>query len=189
MKLVIAITGATGVQYGIRLLELLSTTGVETHLVLSNWASLTIQDETDYSTSEIKAKADHVYSNKDLAAKISSGSYKLDGMVVAPCTMKTLASIRMGLGDNLITRAADVVLKERKRLVILPREAPLNDIHLENMLGLSRAGAIIMPPVPPFYTHPKTLDDIIDDTVYRVLDLFDIYLPEADEKRWDGFKK
>ncbi|MBE5098518.1 UbiX family flavin prenyltransferase [Priestia aryabhattai] len=189
MKLIVAITGATGAMFGVRLLQLLKDTNIETHLVLSSWAAATIQEETPFTAKEVSQLANYSYSNKDLGAKISSGSFQVDGMVVAPCTMKTLASIRVGLGDNLITRAADVILKERKKLVLLTRETPLNDIHLENMLALSRMGTVILPPMPAFYNHPQSLDDIVNHIVYRTLDQFNIHLPEAEEKRWNGMFK
>ncbi|MCG7381487.1 UbiX family flavin prenyltransferase [Paenibacillus sp. ACRRY] len=189
MKLIIAITGATGAMFGVRLLQLLQDTDIETHLVLSSWAAATIQEETPYTAKEVTQLADYSYSNKDLGAKISSGSFQVDGMIVAPCTMKTLASIRIGLGDNLITRAADVILKERKKLVLVARETPLNDIHLENMLTLSRMGTVILPPMPAFYNHPDSLDDIFNHIAFRTLDQFNIHLPEAEEKRWNGLLK
>ncbi|MGR6342238.1 non-oxidative hydroxyarylic acid decarboxylases subunit B [Priestia megaterium] len=189
MKIIVAITGATGAMFGVRLLQLLKNTDIETHLVLSSWAAATIQEETPYTVKEVSQLANYSYSNKDLGAKISSGSFQVDGMIVAPCTMKTLASIRVGLGDNLITRAADVILKERKKLVLLTRETPLNDIHLENMLALSRMGAVILPPMPAFYNHPQSLDDIVNHIVFRTLDQFNVHLPEAEEKRWNGMLK
>lgn len=179
-------TGATGAIFGIRLLEILKKTEIETHLVMSQWAGATIQTETHYTVKDVENLADYNYSVKDLGARISSGSFQVDGMIVAPCSMKTLASIRVGLADNLVTRAADVMLKERKKLLLLTRETPLNDIHLENMLTLSRMGAMIFPPMPAFYNHPQTIDDVVNHIVYRVIDQFGIHLPEA--KRWDGLK-
>ena len=146
MRLVVAITGATGAALGIRLLETLAHLGVETHLVLSDWARATIRIETPHTVEEVRELATHTYSARDLAAGISSGSFRTDGMVVCPCSMKTLSAIRIGYSDNLITRAADVTLKERRRLVLVPREAPLSEIHLENMHYLARAGAVIFPP-------------------------------------------
>ncbi len=187
MKIIIGITGATGAIFGIRLLELLKDTGVETHLVMSQWANVTIESETTYTVKEVKELADYVYSNKDLGAKISSGSFQVDGMIVAPCSMKTLASIRVGLADNLITRAADVMLKERKKLLLLTRETPLNDIHLENMLKLSQMGAVIMPPMPAFYNNPQTLDDMVNHIVSRTLDQFGLFSPVS--RRWEGLKE
>ncbi|MDR9852471.1 UbiX family flavin prenyltransferase [Paenibacillus sp. VCA1] len=189
MKLIVAITGATGAMFGVRLLQFLKDTNIETHLVLSSWAAATIQDETPYTAKEVSQLANYSYSNQDLGARISSGSFRVDGMIIAPCTMKTLASIRVGLGDHLISRAADVVLKERKKLVLVARETPLNDIHLENMLALSRMGAVILPPMPAFYNHPQSLDDLVNHIVFRTLDQFSIHLPEAEEKRWNGILK
>jgi 4-hydroxy-3-polyprenylbenzoate decarboxylase len=186
MKLIVAMTGATGAVFGVRLLEILREAKVETHLVISQWAAATIQTETSYTAKEVEDLADYHYSYKDLGARISSGSFPVDGMIVAPCSMKTLATIRMGLADNLITRAADVILKERKKLLLMTRETPLNDIHLENMLALSRMGTMIFPPMPAFYNHPQNIDDIVNHIVYRAIDQFGIYLPEA--KRWDGIK-
>lgn len=186
MKLIVAITGATGAMFGVRLLQFLKSTDVETHLVLSSWAAATIQSETPFTAKEVSKMADYSYSNKDLGSRISSGSFQVDGMIVIPCTMKTLASIRIGLGDNLIARAADVILKERKKLVLVTRETPLNDIHLENMLFLSRMGTVILPPMPAFYNHPQSLDDVVNHIVFRTLDQFGIHMPEAEEKRWGG---
>lgn len=187
MKIIVAMTGATGAIFGIRLLEILKDTDVETHLVMSQWAATTIQTETDYSVKEVEDLADFHYSYNDLGARISSGSFLVDGMIVAPCSMKTLATIRMGLADNLITRSADVILKERKKLLLMTRETPLNDIHLENMLALSRMGTIIFPPMPAFYNHPQDIDDMVNHIVYRAIDQFGIHLSGA--KRWDGVKK
>lgn len=187
MKIIVGMTGATGAIFGIRLLEILKNTDVETHLVMSQWAAATIQTETDYSVKEVEDLADFHYSYKDLGARISSGSFLVDGMIVAPCSMKTLATIRMGLADNLITRSADVILKERKKLLLMTRETPLNDIHLENMLALSRMGTVIFPPMPAFYNHPQNIDDMVNHIVYRAIDQFGIHLSGA--KRWDGIKK
>ena len=186
MRLIIGITGATGAIFGTRILELLKNTDIETHLVMSQWSSATVHVETTYTTKEVEALADYTYSPKDLGAKISSGSFQVDGMIIAPCSMKSLASIRMGLADNLVTRAADVILKERKKLLLMTRETPLNDIHLENMLALSRMGTIIFPPMPAFYNHPQSINDIINHIVFRALDQFNICLPDA--KRWEGIK-
>lgn len=187
MKIIVGMSGATGAIFGIRLLELLKNTDIETHLVMSSWAAATIKVETPYTVKDVEALADYTYSYKDLGAKISSGSFRIDGMIVAPCSMKTLASIRMGLADNLVTRAADVVLKERKKLLLMTRETPLNDIHLENMLALSRMGSMIFPPMPAFYNHPQGIDDIVNHIIYRALDQFGIQLSEA--KRWEGIKR
>ncbi|MBE6185294.1 non-oxidative hydroxyarylic acid decarboxylases subunit B [Heyndrickxia ginsengihumi] len=186
MKIIVGITGATGAIFGVRILQLLKEAGVETHLVMSPWATATIPLETSYTVKDVEWFADFTYSYKDQAARISSGSFRVDGMIVAPCSMKTLASIRIGLADNLITRSADVMLKERKKLLLLARETPLNNIHLENMLELSRMGAIIFPPMPAFYNLPQTIDDLIDHIAFRTLDQFDIHLPDA--KRWNGIK-
>src|SRR4029078_1253806 len=171
-RLVVGLTGATGTVYGVRLLERLRELDVETHLVISRWGSRTLAHETPYSREHIESLATVVYPPGDMGAAISSGSFKTDGMIVAPCSAKTLAAIAHGFGDNLIHRAADVILKERRRLVLLLREAPLSDIHLENMLKLSRMGAVILPPLPAFYNHPRTIDDLVDHTVSRVLDQF-----------------
>ncbi|GAA6819312.1 non-oxidative hydroxyarylic acid decarboxylases subunit B [Helicobacter pylori] len=189
MKLIIGISGATGAIFGIRLLEILKETqGVETHLIMSQWAMTTINEETNYSVQEVRDLADYYYSPKNLGAAISSGSFNVDGMVVAPCSMKTLASISVGLADNLITRAADVMIKERKKLVLMTRETPLNNIHLENMLKLSQMGVTIFPPMPAFYNHPKDLNDLIDHISYRLISQFGIdKLPK--EKIWTGFTK
>ncbi|WP_146822879.1 non-oxidative hydroxyarylic acid decarboxylases subunit B [Alicyclobacillus suci] len=186
VKIIVGITGATGAIFGIRLLELLNAAGVETHLVVSPWAKSTIPYETPYSVADVLAMASYTYSHKDQAARISSGSFQVDGMIIAPCSMKTLASIRVGLADNLITRSADVMLKERKKLILMTRETPLNTIHLENMLALSQMGAVIFPPMPAFYNHPETLDEMVNHIVYRVMD--QIGLPPEEAKRWDGIK-
>jgi 4-hydroxy-3-polyprenylbenzoate decarboxylase len=180
----VALTGATGSIYGIRLLEVLKDTDVETHLVVSRWGARTLIHETPYSLERVRRLAAASYSNDDQGALVSSGSFVTLGMVIAPCSMRTLSAIAQGQGDNLIHRAADVVLKERRRLVLLPREAPLNDIHLEHMLKLSRMGVVISPPVPAFYDHPRTIDDIVNHTVQRILDLFDIQVQVS--QRWSG---
>ncbi|RFU77287.1 3-octaprenyl-4-hydroxybenzoate carboxy-lyase [Trichoderma arundinaceum] len=185
-RIVVAITGATGVQIGIQTLLALRKLNVETHLIISKWGAETIKYETDYTATTIKALADFSYNSHDLGAPISSGSYKIDGMIVAPCSVKTLAAINAGICDDLITRAADVCLKERRRLVLSVRETPLNEIHLRNMLDVTRAGAIIAPPVVGFYTHPASLEDAIQQMVGRVLDLFD--LDSNDFTRWHGLK-
>lgn len=187
MKIIIGMTGATGAIFGIRLMEMMKKAEIETHLVMSEWAAKTIHAETTYTVEEVQAMADYHYSYQDLGARISSGSFPIDGMIIAPCSMKSLASIRMGLADNLVTRAADVILKERKKLLLLTRETPLNNIHLENMLALSRMGTLIFPPMPAFYNHPQNLDDMINHIVYRVIDQFGIHLPEA--KRWGGLEE
>jgi 4-hydroxy-3-polyprenylbenzoate decarboxylase len=186
MRLVVGISGATGAIYGIRLLQMLKDADVETDLIISDWGRVTIQHETEYTVPQVEALATQIYSNKNLAAAISSGSFRTDGMVIAPCSMKSLAAIRAGLASDLMSRAADVILKERRKLVLLPREAPLNDIHLENMLTLSRMGAVMIPPVTAFYNNPKTLDEVIDHLLYRVLDQFGIDSTGA--TRWTGLQ-
>ncbi|WP_102348869.1 UbiX family flavin prenyltransferase [Bacillus sp. Marseille-P3661] len=173
-RIIVGISGASGAIFGIRMLEALRTYDVETHLVMTKWAETTIGLETDYSVEQVKELASVVHGSMNQAASISSGSFRVDGMVVAPCSMKTLATIRAGMSEGLLGRAADVILKERKKLVLLTRESPLNDIHLENMLALSRMGVTIFPPVPAFYNHPKSIDDIVDHIVARTLDQFDI---------------
>jgi flavin prenyltransferase len=182
-RLLIGMTGTTGVVYGVRLLEVLRGTGVETHLVMSRWALRTLLHETSHSADGVQALASHTYSNADLGAAIASGSYLTAGMVVAPCSMRTLAAIATGVGDNLIHRAADVTVKERRKLVLMVRETPLSDIHLENMLKLSRMGVVIFPPVPAFYQRPESLDAVVTYSVVRVLDQFGIHL---DAKRRPG---
>jgi 4-hydroxy-3-polyprenylbenzoate decarboxylase len=184
VKLIVGITGATGTIFGVRLLQVLEGSGIETHLVISKWAARTLAHETPYTVEEVKQMATHYYASGDQGAAISSGSFVTTGMVVAPCSMRTLAAIAHGQGDNLIHRAADVVLKERRKLVLVAREAPLNDIHLENMLRLSRMGAVIVPPVPAFYNHPRTIDDVVNHIVMRVLDQFEIRADVA--ARWGG---
>ncbi|KSU85197.1 4-hydroxy-3-polyprenylbenzoate decarboxylase [Fictibacillus enclensis] len=186
MRIIVGITGSTGVVFGIRILQLLKQANVETHLVMSAWATANIPFETSYTVKEVEAMADFSYSYKDQAARISSGSFLVDGMIVAPCSMKSLASIRMGLADNLLTRAADVMMKERKKLLLMTRETPLNTIHLENMMELSRMGTIIFPPMPAFYNHPQDLGDMVDHIAFRALDQFNIHLSET--KRWEGMK-
>src|ERR671932_2198371 len=183
-RLIVGITGATGTIFGVRLLQMLQGSGVETHLVVSKWAARTLTHETPYTLAELQQMATRHYPLGNQGAAISSGSFVTLGMVVVPCSMRTLAAIAHGAGDNLIHRAADVILKERRKLVLVAREAPLNDIHLENMLKLSRMGAVILPPVPAFYNHPQTLDDIINHIAMRTLDQFDIHLDVMN--RWDG---
>lgn len=184
MRIIVGITGATGAIYGVRVLERLREAGVETHLVISRWGARTLTHETPFSRQRVEALAAVAYAPADMGAAISSGSFRTDGMVVAPCSAKTLAAIACGFSENLIHRAADVTLKERRRLVLCVREAPLSEIHLENMLKLARMGAVILPPVPAFYTHPQTVDDIVDHTVGRILDQFGIELKGA--TRWTG---
>jgi 4-hydroxy-3-polyprenylbenzoate decarboxylase len=184
MKIIVAITGATGAIYGVRILQRLREAGVETHLVISRWGARTLLHETPFSREQVEALADVTYAPGDMGAAISSGSFRTDGMVIAPCSAKTLAAVAHGFGENLVHRAADVILKERRRLVLVVREAPLSDIHLENMLKLSRMGASILPPMPAFYNHPRTVDDVIDHTVSRVLDQFGVNVSGAE--RWSG---
>jgi 4-hydroxy-3-polyprenylbenzoate decarboxylase len=184
MRLIVGITGATGAIYGVRLLERLREAGVETHLVISRWGARTLLHETRWSRERAEALATASYAPADMGAAISSGSFRTDGMIIAPCSAKTLAAIAHGFGDNLIHRAADVVLKERRRLVLTVREAPLSDIHLENMLKLSRMGAVMLPPMPAFYNHPQTIDEIVDHTVARILDQFGLEVETS--VRWSG---
>jgi len=183
-RLIVGITGATGTIFGIRLLQMLHGSGVETHLVLSKWASRTLVHETSLSVKEVQDRATESYGVTDQGAAISSGSFVTLGMVIAPCSMRTLAAIAHGLGDNLIHRAADVILKERRKLVLVVRESPFNEIHLENMLKLARMGVVILPPVPAFYNNPQNLDDMVNHITMRVIDQFDIHLDVMN--RWDG---
>jgi 4-hydroxy-3-polyprenylbenzoate decarboxylase len=184
-RIVIGISGASGVIYGIRLLEVLhDRPEIETHLVVSDEGARTIKIETGRNIKDVIALATRHYDISNLAAAVSSGSFRTDGMAIIPCSMKTLAGIATGYSDNLLTRAADVTLKERRTLVLVPRESPLHAIHLENLLKLARMNAIILPPDPPFYIQPKTLDDIIDYVVGKTLDYFSI---EHDLfQRWQG---
>jgi 4-hydroxy-3-polyprenylbenzoate decarboxylase len=184
MRLIIGITGATGTIYGVRLLERLRDSGVETHLVMSRWGARTLLHETPYTREQVEALATVSYAPADMGASISSGSFRTDGMIIAPCSAKSLAAIAHGFGENLIHRAADVVLKEHRKLVLAVREAPLSSIHLENMLTLARMGALVMPPLPAFYNHPRTIDDIVDYTVARMLDQFGLEVRGAE--RWVG---
>lgn len=187
-RLIIGMSGASGLIYGIRMLEVLkSAPDVETHLVMTASARLNISLETDWQVDAVMAMADEVHSVKDLAASIASGSFRTDGMVVAPCSMKTLSAVVHSYADNLLTRAADVVLKERRRLVLMPRETPLHAGHCELLLKACQLGAIVAPPMPALYTRPQTVDDIINHNVGRVLDLFDI--ESGLVKRWQGAGK
>jgi flavin prenyltransferase len=183
-RLIVGITGATGTIFGVRLLQMLHGSGVETHLVMSKWAARTLVHETSHTVDEVQSLAARSYNVGDQGAPISSGSFTNLGMVIVPCSMRTLAAIAHGLGDNLIHRAADVVLKERRKLVLVVRESPFNEIHLENMLKLSRMGVTILPPVPAFYNHPQNLDDLINHITMRILDQFEIHLDVMN--RWDG---
>jgi flavin prenyltransferase len=183
-NLIVAMTGASGSALCLRLLQVLRDTEIRTHLIMSKWGIQTLKYETSFGPDALRALADENHPDSDLGASISSGSFPTIGMVVVPCSMKTLGSIAYGHGGGLIPRAADVVLKERRKLVLAVRETPLSDIHLENMLKLSRMGAVIFPPVPAFYTLPKSVDDIVAQTVDRILDQFGIDSPAA--KRWSG---
>lgn len=183
MKLIIGITGATGVIYGVRLLERLREARVESHLVISRWGARTLQHETRYTREQVEALATVAYKPDDLGAAIASGSFATAGMIVAPCSAKTLAAIANGYSDSLIHRAADVVMKERRPLLLALREAPLSAIHLENMLKLARLGVVMFPPVPAFYNNPASLDDVVDYTVARMLDHFGVTVAAA---RWSG---
>jgi 4-hydroxy-3-polyprenylbenzoate decarboxylase len=184
LRLIVGITGATGAIFGVRLLQALRESSVETHLIVSKWGAHTLTEETSYSLDRVRQMATYSYPAADQGASISSGSFLTSGMVVAPCSARTLAAIATGQGDNLIHRAADVILKERRKLVLLVRETPLNEIHLENMLKLSRMGAVILPPVPAFYNHPQSLDAMVDHVVMRTLDQFGIHTDLAD--RWSS---
>jgi 4-hydroxy-3-polyprenylbenzoate decarboxylase len=186
-RLVIAITGATGAVYGVRLLQQLAVVkGIETHLVISDAANLTLHQEVGMQRREVEELADVVYKNRDVGASIASGSFQSDGMIVAPCSMKTLAAVALGLSDNLIARAADVVLKERRRLVLMVRETPFNLAHLRNMTAVTEMGGIIFPPLPSFYHRPVSIDEMVDHTVARVLDL--VGVEHALAPRWAGMK-
>jgi flavin prenyltransferase len=177
-------TGASGAVYGIRLLERLQELPVETHLIVSRWARVTIEAETDYTYRQVKELADVCHGESDQGAAISSGSFLTRGMVIAPCSAKTLAAIATGFAHNLACRAADVMLKERRPLVLAVRETPLSSIHLRNMLTLSDAGATILPPMPAFYPRPREVDEIVDHTVIRMLDQFGFELDS--DSRWEG---
>jgi len=189
-RIVIAITGATGAVYGVRLLQTLRALNapqaprIETHLVISDAAVLTLHEETGIARREVEALADVIHKPHNVGATIASGSYQTDAMVIAPCSMRTLAAVAHGLSDNLIARAADVMLKERRRLVLMVRETPFNLAHLRNMTAVTEMGGIIFPPLPSFYHKPRTIDDIVDHTVARVIDLLGI--EQAGAPRWNG---
>ncbi len=183
-RLVVGITGASGAIYGVRLLEQLRELPVETHLIATRWARITIEHETGRSFADVRALADVVYSEGDQSAAVSSGSFVTDGMIIAPCSMKTVAAIATGFAHNLICRAADVVLKERRTLVLAVRETPLHSVHLRNLATLSDMGAVIAPPVPAFYARPESLDEMIDHTVVRLLDQFGLHRDVP--SRWSG---
>ncbi|NIR91688.1 MAG: UbiX family flavin prenyltransferase [Gammaproteobacteria bacterium] len=181
-RIIVGITGASGVIYGIRLLEALRPTPLETHLIMSRAAVMTLAYETDLKLPDVRALADACHSVHDVAANPSSGSYRTAGMVIAPCSMRTLAEIATGVTSNLLSRSADVILKERRRLVLLVRETPLHTVHLRNLLTAAELGAVIAPPVPAFYNRPQSVDDLVNHTVGRVLDLFDIDTGQV--RRW-----
>lgn len=184
MRIVVAITGASGVIYGIRALEVLKKLGVETHLIMSEWGAKNVKIETDKTADYVRSLSTKCYEDGNMAAVVSSGSFKTDGMVVIPCSMKTLASIANAFDDSLVSRAAGVCIKEQRKLVLVPRETPLSKIHLDNMGRLADAGAVILPAMPGFYHRPETMDDLIDHVVGKVLDQFDI---DHDLfKRWGG---
>jgi len=186
-RLVIAMTGASGAVYGVRLLEQLRKSGgVETHLMISDAAALNLHHELDIKRKDVEALGDVVHSVRDIGACVASGSFHTDGMVIAPCSMKTLASVAHGMCDNLITRAADVMLKERRRLILMVRETPFNLAHLRNMTAVTEMGGIIFPPLPALYQRPQTVSEMVDHTVGRVLDLFSIEQTIAPE--WTGLK-
>ena len=188
MRLIVGMTGATGAPLGVSLLQVLrEMPEVETHLVLSKWAKTTIELETPYSVRDVSALADFCHNPADQSATISSGSFRTDGMIIIPCSMKTLAGICAGYAEGLVGRAADVVLKEGRKLVLVPREMPLSTIHLENMLALSRMGVAMVPPMPAYYNHPQTVDDITQHIVARVLDQFGLEHPNA--RRWQGLRQ
>lgn len=183
-RLIVAITGASGTIYGVRILEALKDLNIESHLVMSDSAKLTMAAETDYKPAQIEALADFVHSAKNIGASISSGSFHTMGMVITPCSIRTLSEIATGVTSSLVSRAADVILKERRRLVLLVRETPLHAGHLRSMTQVTEYGAIVMPPVPAFYARPSSLDEMVNHTVGRCLDLFD--LDNNMVKRWDG---
>ncbi|HTH74934.1 MAG TPA: UbiX family flavin prenyltransferase [Trinickia sp.] len=186
-RLIVAITGATGAIYGVRLLETMRRIGgVETHLVVSSAGWLNVQHELELTKDDVHPLADVVHNVRDVGASIASGSFSTDGMIVAPCSMKTLASVAHGMSDNLIARAADVTLKERRRLVLLVRETPLNLAHLRNMTAVTEMGGVIFPPLPAFYNRPASIDAMVDDTLARVLDMFS--LGPAQAAAWPGLR-
>jgi 4-hydroxy-3-polyprenylbenzoate decarboxylase len=186
-RLIVAITGATGAIYGVRLLQVLrNISGVESHLLISEAGVLNLHQEMDLKRKDVEALADVVHNVRDVGASIASGSFLSDGMVIAPCSMKTLAAVAHGLSDNLITRAADVVLKERRRLVLMVRETPFNLAHLRNMTAVTEMGGIIFPPLPGFYHRPQSIEEMVDHTLGRVLDMF--ALPHELTPRWQGIR-
>jgi flavin prenyltransferase len=183
-RIVVGISGASGAIYGVRLLHLLRELDIESHLVVSRSAQVTLTQELDLRLADVQALADVCYPNADIGAAISSGSFRVDGMIVAPCSIKTLSEIATGCTSSLLSRAADVVLKERRRLVLMVRETPLHAGHIRSLAAVTEAGAIVYPPVPAFYARPETLEEMVDHTLGRVLDLFDIDAPTV--RRWGG---
>jgi len=183
-RLIVGITGATGAIFGIRMLEALRAAGVESHLIVSKWGLQTIEHETPYTLQQVRDLAAVYHELGNMGAALSSGSFLTDGMAIAPCSVRTLAAIAHGTGEHLVHRAADVILKERRKLVLLVRETPLSEVHLENMLKLARMGVTVMPPMPAFYNRPQTVDDVVDHIVARMLDQFGIEAGFA--KRWTG---
>jgi 4-hydroxy-3-polyprenylbenzoate decarboxylase len=188
-RIIVGISGASGIVYGVRALQLLRDCGVETHLVMSKSAKLTLHHEMDMSLADVEALAGEVHAVKNIGASIASGSFATDGMLIAPCSVRTMSEIATGVTSTLLTRAADVVLKERRRLVLLVRETPLHTGHLRTMTQLSEMGAIIAPPVPAFYTRPQTLDDVVTQSVGRALDLFDLHHERVQRWRGDDVRK
>jgi len=185
-RLIIGIAGASGAVYGVRLLEVLADHDIETHLIVSKAGVLSLEQELGLSLDQVRKKASLFYQSGDVGARIASGSFRTDGMIIAPCTVRTMSEIAYGTTDTLMARAADVVLKERRRLVLMVRETPLHLGHLRTMTQLAEMGAILMPPVPAFYTHPQTISHLVDHTVARALDLYDIKTDLA--PRWDGLQ-
>ena len=186
-RLIVGISGASGVVYGVRMLEVLRDAGIETHLVMSKAAEMTLVYEMDIKPKDVRALASHVHAQADVGASISSGSFPTMGMVIVPCSVRSMSEIATGTTGTLLSRAADVVLKERRRLVLVPRETPLNLAHIRNMAAVTEMGAIVFPPLPAFYALPKTIDDLVAHTVARVLDLFGIHSPRL--ARWQGMKE
>ena len=184
-RIIVGISGASGAAYGIRLLEELKAAGTETHLIISHWGAYTIEQETDYGLESVRTLASFVYEEGDMAAPVSSGTFPIDAMAVVPCSMKTLAGIASGFSEDLIMRAADVCLKERRPLILAVRETPLSKIHLDNMLRVTDAGAICMPPVPAFYTRPESIDEVVGQSVYRLMEKLGVGSGDR-LKRWGG---
>jgi len=184
-RIIVGVSGASGVIYGVRLLEVMKKLGIETHLIMTPASKITIASETDYSPAEVERLASKVYRINDIAATLSSGSFPVDAMVIIPCSMHTLGAMASGFADNLLVRAAEVTMKERRPLIVVPRETPMTLIHLENMVKVARAGAIVVPAMPAFYQRPKTIDELIDHLVGKVLDLLGIEEHNL-FKRWSG---